>query len=72
MNAMIDTVTTDSNAPIADEVLRPDGTAKYLRVSLPTVMDLIHSGDLKAARVGRQWRIRQQWIFEYLDRAANA
>lgn len=70
MTDMIDTVAAESDPTTADEVLRPDSTAAYLKLSLPTVMDLIHSGDLKAARVGRQWRIRKQWIFEYLDRAA--
>jgi excisionase family DNA binding protein len=64
----IDAVATDPTAD--DEILRPDGTAAYLKLSLPTVMDLIHSGELKAARVGRQWRVRRSWIHEYLDRQA--
>ncbi|RIS80456.1 helix-turn-helix domain-containing protein [Mycobacteroides abscessus] len=53
-----------------DEVLRPDAAAHELKISIPVLMDLIKAGDLQAARVGRQWRIRRCWIYEYLDRAA--
>lgn len=53
----------------SDEVFRLDGAAAYLQISLPTITDLIRRGDLRAARVGRQWRIRRSWINEYLDRA---
>lgn len=56
----------------ADEVFRLDGAAAYLQISLPTITDLIRRGDLRAARVGRQWRIRRSWINEYLDRATAA
>ncbi len=70
MTDLID-VAPDPTAVVADdEILRPDGTAAYLKLSLPTVMDLIHNGDLKAAKVGRQWRVRRTWIHEYLDRQA--
>ena len=67
-----DVVITSAVTDPDDEILKPDTTAAYLRVSLPTVMTLIHDGNLKAARVGRQFRIRKSWVHEYLDRAAGA
>lgn len=53
-----------------DEILDVEAGCTYLKVSLPTFMELIKSGQLKAARVGRQWRIRKVWIHEFLDAAA--
>ncbi|OHU53441.1 helix-turn-helix domain-containing protein [Mycobacteroides chelonae] len=61
---------TETGHSSINEVLRPDAAARELKISLPVLMDLIKSGDLQAARVGRQWRIRRRWIYEYLDRAA--
>ncbi|SHR63509.1 DNA binding domain, excisionase family [Mycobacteroides abscessus subsp. massiliense] len=53
-----------------DEILSPETGADYLKISLPTFMDLIKTGQLRAARVGRQWRIRKVWIYEFLDNSA--
>ncbi len=32
----------------------------YLRINARTVYRLIREGDLRAVRVGRQWRVRRQ------------
>ncbi|HVG84278.1 MAG TPA: helix-turn-helix domain-containing protein [Vicinamibacterales bacterium] len=69
---MATTIATDDDAPEHDEVLGTEGAAAYLAISLPTLMDLIRSGQLKAARVGRQWRIRRSWIDAFLENAAAA
>lgn len=52
------------------EILNVHAARAYLQISLPTLMDLITSGQLRAARVGKQWRIRRTWIHEFLDNAA--
>ena len=41
--------------------------AKMLRVSEATVRNLISSGELPAAQVGRQWRISQADLDKYLE-----
>ena len=41
-----------------------------MRVSKMTVYRLIRSGELRAARVGRGYRIRESEVDNYLDRDA--
>ena len=47
-------------------VLTVGETAAYLKVHYKTVYALIRSGRLKAAKVGRQHRIKKEDIEEYL------
>jgi putative molybdopterin biosynthesis protein len=42
--------------------------AEYLRVSEVTVRKLIEAGELKATRVGRQYRISQEALDDYIKR----
>ena len=42
--------------------------ARVLRVSNMTVYRLIRAGELRAARVGRGYRIRESEVDAYLDR----
>lgn len=46
----------------------PKEVAKLLRVNERTVLNLIAAGELKAHRVGRQYRISQEQLDEYLAR----
>ena len=45
--------------------------AKRLHVSERTVRRIIDSGELKAHRVGRQWRVFDLDLRDYLARQAN-
>lgn len=42
--------------------------AEYLRVTERAMYDFIKDGRLKAAKVGRVWRIRQSWIYDFLEK----
>lgn len=42
--------------------------AEFLRVNERTVLNFIASGELKATRVGRQYRISQEQLDEYIAR----
>jgi excisionase family DNA binding protein len=44
--------------------------ADLMRVSTMTVYRLIKSGDLRAARVGRSYRLREAEVESYLDRGS--
>ena len=46
--------------------------ANELEVSLQTVTNLIDRGDLQAAKVGRQWRIRPDILEAYLHRISTS
>lgn len=45
--------------------------AKRLNVSERTARRLIEAGDLKAYRIGRQWRVFESDLQEYLAKQAN-
>ena len=47
--------------------------AEYLggRCNHETIHWLIHKGELKAKKVGREWRILPQWLEEYMNKADN-
>ena len=42
--------------------------AEELAIHARTVLNLIYRGDLKAVRVGGQWRIRERDLARYLAR----
>ena len=46
--------------------------ADLLKVSVSTVRKLIASGELKAFKVGGQWRIRKEDLDSYIDRQMKA
>ena len=45
-----------------------DEVGDFLRVNARTVYRLIQAGELPAARVGRQWRVRREDLERWLDR----
>ena len=53
-----------------DRLLTVHEVAGIMRVSNMTVYRLIRAGELKAARVGRGYRIRESELDAYLDRGA--
>lgn len=48
------------------EVLNVEETAELLEVSVWTVRDLAHRGELPARKVGRAWRFSRKALLEYL------
>ena len=48
-------------------ILTASEACERLRVSDKTLRKLLVSGDLRARKVGREWRITQEAIEEYLD-----
>jgi len=54
-----------------DRLLTVHEVAGIMRVSNMTVYRLIRAGDLKAARVGRGYRIRESEVDAYLDRSVG-
>ncbi len=49
-----------TTAPSGDSLLTTEDVLSYLRINARTVYRLIRDGDLRAVRVGRQWRVRRQ------------
>jgi excisionase family DNA binding protein len=55
-----------------DRLLTVHEVAGIMRVSNMTVYRLIRSGELRAARVGRGYRIRESEVDAYLDRGVSS
>lgn len=49
------------------EVLTAEEAAAYLRVSMNTMRKLLRDGEIPAAKVGREWRIKRAALDTFLD-----
>jgi excisionase family DNA binding protein len=54
-----------------DKFLTTDEVADKMRVSRNTVIQMIDRGELRATRFGKQWRIREVDLIEYVTRNYN-
>lgn len=52
---------------INDEIYTPASAASYLLLDVRTVRRYIRDGRLRAARVGRGYRIRRCWLDEFVN-----
>lgn len=43
----------------------PREAAEILGISEPTVCRLCRSGEIKAVKIGRQWRVSREWLMQY-------
>ena len=57
--------------PTDDRFLTVSEVAELMRVSTMTVYRLIKAGDLRAARVGRSYRLRTDEVDAYLARSES-
>ena len=57
--------------PTDDRFLTVQEVADLMRVSTMTVYRLINAGELRAARVGRSYRLRAGEVDAYLDRGVS-
>lgn len=53
--------------PVEDSLLTKNEAAKYLRVSLTTITNLVNSGQLVKSNIGRNPKFRKSNLDKYLD-----
>lgn len=58
--------------PVTGEMLTVAEAAAEVRVSKMTIYRMIHSGELRAIRVGRSFRVRREDWDDYLRRESQA
>lgn len=58
--------------PDLGEMYEPEAIADALGVGRATVYRLIRSGELRACKIGRQYRVPELWLKEYLGLTALA
>jgi len=57
---------------VAEEALMDtEEVARYLKVHVKTVMNLVERGDLRASKIGRHWRFRKSDVDEYFESRLN-
>ena len=57
---------------MSDEALMDTAeVARYLKMHVKTIVNMVERGDLKAYKVGRQWRYRRSDIDAYLEQRRN-
>ena len=49
-----------------ESLLTVEEVAHHFRVSTRTVMRMIDGQQIRAVRVGRQWRFKKEWVEEWL------
>ena len=70
---MIDTMTTGGKSESRQGLARTlnlDEVAEALRLSRPTVRDLLSRGIIPGQKLGRQWRISERALAAFMDGAA--
>lgn len=50
-----------------NEILTLEETCALLRVSRPTLFELIKRGDIPCRKVGRAWRFRREVVLDWLQ-----
>ena len=50
-----------------EELFTVEQTAQYLKCDVRTVYDYIHNKELRAAKIGRAWKIRQSDIAQFIE-----
>lgn len=54
------------------DVITPKEAAEYLGFSVKTVYVYIHDGRLQAAPCGNTYRLRKEWLVDFLESSTGA
>lgn len=49
------------------DVVTPRNAAIYLGIHVKTVYTYIHNGHLQAAKCGNTYRLRKEWLIDFLE-----
>ena len=68
---MITPTTTSEDLGFLPEVLNCKEVADLLGIHVKTVRAYIVQGEMRAARLGKYYRIRKEWVVEFLDQQSR-
>lgn len=54
-----------------NDILRIEDVMEYLNIGKNTIYGLLQSGELKAFRIGKLWKIPRKALEEYVEKAMN-
>lgn len=55
----------NNQAELLSPTVGPDEGAKFLGISKQTFCRLCRNGEIKAVKIGRQWRVGREWLIDY-------
>ena len=56
-----------SKSEHADELVTIEELAERLQVHVRTIQRIVKRKELRAIRIGRQWRFRREWVEDWLE-----
>lgn len=68
---MITPTTTSEDLGLLPEVLDCKEVADLLGIHVKTVRAYVARGEMRAARLGKYYRIRKEWVVEFLDQQTH-
>ncbi len=54
------------------DVITPFDAADYLGINVKTVYDYIHDGRIQAAKCGNRYRLRKEWLVDFLESSTGS
>lgn len=54
------------------DVLSCQDVADYLGLHVKTVREYVARGEIRAAMLGRRYRIRKEWVIEFLEQISQS
>jgi excisionase family DNA binding protein len=51
-----------------EELLTTEDVARILRISEYTAREMCKRGEIKSKKIGRNWKVKQEDLREYIDR----
>jgi excisionase family DNA binding protein len=54
-----------------EELLTVEDVARILRLHIYTVRELLKTGELEGFKIGRQWKIKQEALRQFIDKQSQ-
>lgn len=55
-----------------NDILTPEDVMEYLDIGKNSVYDILNSGELKAFKIGRKWKIPRKELDNYINNQVNS
>lgn len=53
---------------MSEEMMTVEDLARQFNVSPRTIVRLVEKREIRALKIGRQWRFRKEWVDAWVDR----
>lgn len=64
-------ITRETRFEDLPDILTAEDCASYLGLHVKTVREYVHDGRLRAAKCGKYYRIKREWVRDFLAKASK-